>query len=695
MPSITLLNSTTLVAHGDDGGVRNDTYQLHIRPDNGHLQLVQSAGTTKIAAMDVPSSVKQIVLLADGGTDTVRVEALPAGITLTTSEVEAFNVGNNHTLAGILGNMTLTTNSALAGSFGNLVPTTSGGPTAVTFVDDLDTARHNATITRDAVSGLTPQGALDLSHAKLRSLTINSGSGDDNFTVLSTKADTTLNTGDGRDLVLVGQTDVVFVGNPFNAGMTGDLTGLRGTLTVNGDGSDVLEISDVASTLFNSTYTVSADTFTRGGWLTLPNGAQQFSTATIKYSQFGENVFLSGGSGAVNVLVKSTAAGNDNTVMVRGAPAVVIGNDASRLDNIDGELTVLGIDGAGHNAPFGPLSVTDQGTAAHSYFVGNDSDGSVTITREAPSTLYEDGEDVYIVASGMSGMLFSGGSDADTFFVSSAATASTPVLINGRDGLDTLIARGTVTITSLDAGQVGSVTGFTAIENLKGGVTSDDTFVFLANGRLSGQIDGGDGINTLDFSALAGGVTVDLFNHSALRSDGQPLVAAGIANIRDVTGSQGDDLLRGDNSDNTLRGAGGNDILIGLDGNDTLTASGTGRNLLVGGNGADILNGGDGDDILIGGRFESNLDTNDAVLRAFLAVWTGAGDYTSRTRSLNHDGVPVSGVTYKLNDANIVRVDNAVDHLYGNGGLDWFWIKFEDADVINLLGSQEKVNDNV
>jgi Ca2+-binding RTX toxin-like protein len=166
---------------------------------------------------------------------------------------------------------------------------------------------------------------------------------------------------------------------------------------------------------------------------------------------------------------------------------------------------------------------------------------------------------------------------------------------------------------------------------------------------------------------------VDLNLHTATG------VAGGILNIRNVTGSKGDDLLRGDSNPNELRGVAGNDILVGLDGNDHLIARGvdnhgaetTRRCILIGGNGADILEGSEGDDILVGGHFQNNVDTNDTVLKAFLGAWAGPVDYTTRTRYLNQTGVTAGG-NYKVNDFNIQRQDHAVDTLTGNGGTDWF-----------------------
>jgi hypothetical protein len=676
LPSITLVNSTTLVARGDDGGVvHNDAYQLHIRPDNGHLQLVQSVGTSKIAALDVPAGVTQIFILGDGGTDTVRVEALPSRITLTVTEVEGFNVGNSHTLAGILGNMTLTTNSALAGSFGYPVPTTAGGPTAVTFAGDLDTADHSVTITRDGVSGLTPQGTLNYSRARLGSLNISTGSGTDAVYVLSTKAATTVNTGGGGDNVYVGYKPG---GQSMSSLFNGDLAGLNGALTLDGGslGQDQLFVSDGGSTLNYPVYMVFASSFTR-----------TFTAVSINYSGFEQATFDTGGSGGY-VVVRSTAAGVPTQVVTSSDVAVSVGgNEAGILNEIHGSLNVQAINTSGTQIPGGPLTLDDYlaNTIAHNYTITRN--GSVQVTRE---------DGISITSSAMSEVGLYAGSAANTVTVvdTSNNVIPTPVFLSGRDNtdttvMDTLIQQPSWGVKFVISGPgVGAAYGvtFTGFENLTGGA-GNDTFAFQTNaqgvaGSLRGKIDGGGGINTLDYSALTTGVTVDLATRIATGA------AGGIANIRNVTGSKGNDLLRGDASANVLLGVDGNDILIGLDDNDYLDACGidgvglgaTRRNILIAGRGADTLLGSEGEDILIGGYFENNLDSNDAVLRAFMDVWKGTGDYYSRAYALNQNGVAVNGVTYKVNDNNIQRDDGATDVFYGYGGKHWYWVGGDDVD---------------
>ena len=66
-----------------------------------------------------------------------------------------------------------------------------------------------------------------------------------------------------------------------------------------------------------------------------------------------------------------------------------------------------------------------------------------------------------------------------------------------------------------------------------------------------------------------------------------------------LTGTGGDDILRGGAEDDTLSGGGGNDHLTGLQGDDTLEG-GAGNDILVGWQGNDTIVGGAGDDKLAG-----------------------------------------------------------------------------------------------
>lgn len=161
-------------------------------------------------------------------------------------------------------------------------------------------------------------------------------------------------------------------------------------------------------------------------------------------------------------------------------------------------------------------------------------------------------------------------------------------------------------------------------------------------------IDGGPGVNTIDYSAATGGVTLSLASGSA--SDNGWGYTDVLANIQNVIGSSHNDTITGDSNDNVITGAGGNNVLDGGGGINTLDyshdpsgvtvdlSSGTATNgyggtdtisnfqnvigsaygdtitgdsndnVLSGGAGNDILIGGGGNDVLVGGPGNDSMD---------------------------------------------------------------------------------------
>ena len=111
-------------------------------------------------------------------------------------------------------------------------------------------------------------------------------------------------------------------------------------------------------------------------------------------------------------------------------------------------------------------------------------------------------------------------------------------------------------------------------------------------------IDGGDGTDRLDYTALERGVVADL---SAGVADGDA-----VQNVEEIAGTAFADTLTGDDAANRLIGGAGNDVLSGLAGSDRLEG-GAGNDTLAGGEGDDLLYGEDGDDSLSGDGGADNL----------------------------------------------------------------------------------------
>jgi hypothetical protein len=204
---------------------------------------------------------------------------------------------------------------------------------------------------------------------------------------------------------------------------------------------------------------------------------------------------------------------------------------------------------------------------------------------------------------------------------------SAPLNVKAGRGGSKLIgtsATNTWNLTGLDTGVLSSAAlfssvAFASIQDLIGGAGAN-TFIFNDGGGISGNLDGGRGGGSLDYSAYTTSVIVDLQTGTATG------VAGTVAHIQNVTGGSGG----GGSVYNILVGDGGN-LLTGGDGR---------PNLLIAGSSASTLQGGHNDDILIGGT--TAYDMNLASLRAIMDYWSGTSDdYATRvSKLLAGSGVP-------------------------------------------------------
>jgi Ca2+-binding RTX toxin-like protein len=241
-------------------------------------------------------------------------------------------------------------------------------------------------------------------------------------------------------------------------------------------------------------------------------------------------------------------------------------------------------------------------------------------------------------------------------------------VLNGQGGNDTLV------------GGLGNDTLVGGLGNdvLKGG-SGDDTYVNPAVG--ADAIIEESGRDTLDFSAAAAGVTLNLGLDAGqvqtLTTAGDTLAITGTADIVNgtafadsITGNAADNRLFGGAGNDTLAGGDGNDVLIGGDGNDTLDGQ-NGNDLLVGGTGSDVLQGSAGDDILIGGQ--TTYDSNLPALDGIMAEWTGTGTYAQRVAHVTGTPGGQNGTTYLIKGTTVLDDNKTGDTLTGGLGLDLFF----------------------
>lgn len=263
------------------------------------------------------------------------------------------------------------------------------------------------------------------------------------------------------------------------------------------------------------------------------------------------------------------------------------------------------------------------------------------------------------------------------------------------------------------------------------GGTGDD--VALAD-TLTHTFDGGAGNDTIDFSGITNGVFARLRSTEG-DENGDSTDDLEIRNFENITGSNFDDVLFGDNNANVLngndgadvlRGYGGNDVIFGGDGEDLIygysgddtinggigndeiygdlgqTGAATGVDTINGGDGNDMIYGNDGDDILNGGNDNDLLDGGNGIdtINGDAGVDIiygqagndilngGAGRDTiyGGNNDDTIDGGDDNDIIYGGNNNDTIRGGAGADILNGDGGNDSFYVSGMDALGDQFIG---------
>jgi hypothetical protein len=248
--------------------------------------------------------------------------------------------------------------------------------------------------------------------------------------------------------------------------------------------------------------------------------------------------------------------------------------------------------------------------------------------------------------------------------VNDFTNATVVSLIGNAQGTNTLqgpAIANTWVVTGPNAGTLDGALTFTNVQNLVGGALTD-TFLFNNGKSVSGTIDGGAGINTLDYSHYTAGVTVNLTTGAATG------VGGGVTHIQNVTGTPANDSITGSGTANILRGNGGTDTLSdGGAGNATFILAPTQST-------ATVVTGSGVNDTLDG----ANL-ANTWTLRG-----AGAG---------NVNGIAFTGITSLVGNSNTDAfifkpggsVSGTVDGGAGSNRLDYS--NYGSAITVNLLSN--------
>ena len=237
--------------------------------------------------------------------------------------------------------------------------------------------------------------------------------------------------------------------------------------------------------------------------------------------------------------------------------------------------------------------------------------------------------------------------------------------IHGGDGNDTLI-------------------GGSGSNSLYGGagddaLTGGNGYDYLFGGEGADVLDGGASVDTVIYIHSTEGVNINLETGAASGGDaeGDTIVAG---TIERADGSNHSDVITGSSGNNYLKGKGGDDIIYGGAGNDNL-AGGNQNDTLIGGAGADHFSGGYHNDTVDYSSAAAGGSFTTAQAIGAVSV-NGTAIATAETRSLNgvfvHLGStgPADGVRGRNSDAEgdtfdmVYTVENIVgsafaDELYG------------------------------
>ena len=169
--------------------------------------------------------------------------------------------------------------------------------------------------------------------------------------------------------------------------------------------------------------------------------------------------------------------------------------------------------------------------------------------------------------------------------------------------------------------------------------------------------EGGEGIDTVDYSDALGAILVDL-SLVAGRASGADIGTDALSGIEAVISGAGADTITGNGETNYLSGLAGNDTLDGGAGADFLYG-GTGNDILFGGDGVDQLFGEEGDDSLYGG-FQNDILLGEGG-NDFIAG--GEGDDAA-------DGGDGDDRLFGEGGDDVLRGGAGADYLVGNEGND-------------------------
>jgi len=681
--------------------------------DDATGTLVGSAGTTSTANNDTFNATDTTFTAADvidggAGTDVVNVVAAAgAGIAAAAAVVNVetlnltFNSFTTETLdvANVIG-AAINVNNSQVGGFTGVTVSNLSATSSLTLDSGLTgTLTVSGSGTVNAVDAATVGATLTADGSSITII------GDDstNAINLTATSGTAAKVSDSATISGVGTITL----NPESGG-AGANDKVVENLTLSGNGAavsfDVTDGSTAGNTLETLTFTGDQNVTVTASAAALAgiNAAADFTDNTtagtvtvvvdtlatadlthvkadvMQHGTDGGAVTMTVANGQRVELTADTDASNggalvlDSTELATGNETLDLELQASQTKNgIDvSDFEVISINVDDQAATTGTITVANLAAGATSALTITGGD-NLTITTQTAATLSAtDFTGVLNLATTANLTSVTGGSGNDVIDIDADANMT----VNGGAGNDAITvshALGNRTIT-IDGGDGTDTVEITAVHAATDRLTLTDVEVIDINNQ-AGTYDVRDfNGKTLVAESTGGTNTVLTFdasnvtdvNLSALTIDDAEIdvVVASVTNMdTTIVGTNGKDTITGGNGADTITGGNGANILIGGAGDDAITG-GTGVDTITGGTDADDLTGGSGDDVFVfaatGADTGSTAGTFDTIKD--FTVTTNAADAAEDIGDL----LDISGATAALgattSDANVSAITKGV-----------------------------------
>ena len=298
-------------------------------------------------------------------------------------------------------------------------------------------------------------------------------------------------------------------GNADGVRITADASGIfatgSGAINITGVGAGTgnginIQAGMVGGPSASGAITLNADR------INLTGGSVQSSGAlTIQQVTASESIGIGGGAGTLNLDAAELG------LLTDGFSSITIG-----ASNSTGTVTL----GSGFTLN-DPTTITGDSTSGYR-LQGANTDTTFTVTGNKTGTITNGG----ISFGGNGSLAFNNLTD-----------------LQGGTGSDTVVGQNIANIWNITGVDTGTYSGisFGGIDALNGG-SATDSFLFSNGATFSGNVDGGSGSDTLDFSAYSGDLTLDLNSTGGSVSG----VVSNLTSIETVIGGAGNDTLNFD-----------------------------------------------------------------------------------------------------------------------------------------------------